>query len=90
MIADRPETLDLLRRDSSGLERAMQDAGLKTSDNGTQFMLRDQSMNQQQQSGTPSQTARLVVDDETTSQAPAIARDYGRLAEQRGGVDIRV
>ncbi len=88
MIADRPETLDLLRRDSAGLERAMQDAGLKTSDNGTQFSLRDQSMNQQQQSGTRSETAQLVVEDEMLSEAAA--RDYSRLAGQRGGVDIRV
>jgi hypothetical protein len=88
MIADRPETLDLLRRDSSGLDRAMQDAGLKTSDNGTQFSLRDQSMNQQQQSGRPSETAQLMVEDEMLSETAA--RDYGRLAGQRGGVDIRV
>ena len=88
MIADRPETLDLLRRDSSGLDRAMQDAGLKTSDNGTQFSLRDQSMNQQQQSGRPSETAQLMVEDEMPIETAA--RDYGRLAGQRGGVDIRV
>ena len=58
MIADRADTLDLLRRDASGLERALQDAGLKTSDNGLQFSLRDQSA-QQQQAGRASDTARL-------------------------------
>ena len=63
MIADRSDTLDLLRRDASGLERALQDAGLKTADNGLQFSLRDQSTGQQQANGG-SDTARLVVEDE--------------------------
>src|SRR5262249_50020535 len=48
LTVDRAETLELLRRDASGLERALQDAGLKTSDNGLQFALRDQYMNQKQ------------------------------------------
>lgn len=87
MIADRSDTLDLLRRDQSGLERALQDAGLKTSNNGTQFSLRDHT-NSQQQSGAGFETARLVVEDE----APAVVapRDYGRLAGQSGGLDIHV
>ena len=42
VIADRKDTLDLLQRDASGLQRALQDAGLKTADNGLQFSLRDQ------------------------------------------------
>jgi flagellar hook-length control protein FliK len=48
LIADHSDTLDLLRRDASGLERALQDAGLKTADNSLQFSLRDQSTGQQQ------------------------------------------
>lgn len=39
--ADRPETLDLLQRDARGLERALQDAGLKTDSNSLSFTLRD-------------------------------------------------
>lgn len=38
---DRPETLDLLQRDARGLERALQDAGLKTDSNSLSFSLRD-------------------------------------------------
>jgi flagellar hook-length control protein FliK len=90
MIVDRPETLDLLRRDAAGLDRALQDAGLKTSNNGLQFQLRDQSGDQQQQqSGGSSNTARLVVQDESIPNT-AIARDYGRLAGNSSGVDIHV
>lgn len=88
MIVDRPETLDLLRRDAAGLDRALQDAGLKTSNNGLQFQLRDQSSNQQQD-GNASNTARIVVQDETIPNT-AIARDYGRLAGNSSGVDIQV
>ena len=48
LTVDRADTYDLLRRDAAGLERALQDAGLKTADNGLQFSLRDQSASQQQ------------------------------------------
>ncbi|HEY4141252.1 MAG TPA: flagellar hook-length control protein FliK [Pseudolabrys sp.] len=89
MIVDRPETLDLLRRDAAGLDRALQDAGLKTSNNGLQFQLRDQSGQQQQQGQNAPNTTRLVVQDENFTSA-AIARDYGRLSGQSSGVDIHV
>ena len=96
MIADRADTLDLLRRDASGLQNALQDAGLKTSDNSLQFSLRDQSASQQQQqqqqqqtSQGSSQVTQLVVNDETLP--PAITtRSYSRLAGLGDGVDIHV
>ena len=43
LMVDRAETLDALRRDAGDLERALQQAGFKTADNGMQFTLRDQS-----------------------------------------------
>lgn len=87
LTVDRADTYDLLRRDAAGLERALQDAGLKTADNGLQFSLRDQSANQQQ--ANSGDTAQLVVQDDTlpTDVAPQI---YNRLAGQGGGLDIRV
>ena len=91
MVADRPDTLDLLRRDMQGLERALQDAGLKTSDNSLQFSLRDQTANQQQhrQDG---QASRRPTDDDltTTLTTTVIARDYGRYGQPASGLDIRV
>ena len=54
-----PRHPQLLHRDSAGLERALQDAGLKTSDNGLQFSLRDQSMSQQQ-ANTPNASGGAV------------------------------
>jgi flagellar hook-length control protein FliK len=90
LIADRSDTLDLLRRDASGLERALQDAGLKTSDNGLQFALRDHSMGREQSHTPTPGAAQLVVSDETLAASDATQRHYGRLAGLRGGIDIRV
>ena len=89
MTVDRADTLDLLRRDASGLERALQDAGLKTADNSLQFSLRDQSMGQQQTSAGPD-AAQLIVTDEQSSSVDVIPQNYGRLAGTGGGLDIRV
>jgi flagellar hook-length control protein FliK len=38
--ADRPETLDMLQRDARGLERALQDAGLRADSHSLSFNLR--------------------------------------------------
>jgi chemotaxis protein MotD len=89
LTVDRADTFDLLRRDAAGLERALQDAGLKTAGNGLQFSLRDQSMNQQQASGG-SDSAQLVVQDDMLPPTDVIPQNYGRLAGQGGGLDIRV
>ncbi len=90
LIADRSDTLDLLRRDSAGLERALQDAGLKTSDNGLQFSLRDQSMGRDQGNAPTPGAAQLVVSDDALPAIEANPRNYGRLAGLGGGIDIRV
>jgi flagellar hook-length control protein FliK len=39
VMAERPETLEILQRDSRVLERALQDAGLKTDQNSLSFDL---------------------------------------------------
>jgi chemotaxis protein MotD len=88
LIADRQDTLNLLQRDASDLQRAFQDAGLKTNDNGLQFSLRDQSGGTQQQEPATSPAARLIVEDDVP--APAAQTTYGQLARLRGGLDIRV
>lgn len=86
---ERPETLDLLRRDAPALERALQQAGLKTSDNGLQFSLRDHSFSQHNQGRDTPAMARIMVPDETLVPAET-QRHYGRLAGLGSGVDIRV
>jgi flagellar hook-length control protein FliK len=89
LTVERADTLDLLRRDSAGLERTLQDAGLKTSDNGLQFSLRDQSMSQQQ-SNTPTPAAAQIFVEDDTLPAAAAPRNYARFAGMGSGVDIRV
>ncbi len=86
---ERSETLDLLRRDAPQLERALQQAGLKTFDGGMQFSLRDQSFAQREQNQNMPAVARIVLPDDTLAQVET-QRSYGRLAGLGSGVDIRV
>lgn len=91
LIVEKSSTLDMLRRDAPQLERALQDAGLKTSDSGLQFSLRDQSQSHRNDDNDSGRNAhRLhIVEDEPVAIEPA-ARGYGRMIGQRGGIDIRV
>lgn len=92
LTVDRPETLDLLQRDARGLERALQQAGLKTGDNGLAFSLRQQTPDgfqngrQQGQHNTPAAIASI---DEGARAAASVER-HQWTASLRGGVDIRV
>ncbi len=91
LTVDRPETLDLLRRDAQGLERALQQAGLKTSDGNLEFSLRQQTpdgSNQRQAQSQQNNTNGLVSADADT--ASTIHAEYQWAARLRGGVDIRV
>ncbi len=63
LFVEKSETLDLLRRDAPQLQQALQDAGLKTSDSGLQFSLRDQNPQQgQSNSNGGSQNPQRLVD----------------------------
>lgn len=90
LIADRSDTLDLLRRDANNLQQALQDAGLKTSDNGLQFSLRDQTMGRDQSNTPMPVAAQMVIKDDTLPAADISPRNYPRLAGLGGGIDIRV
>jgi flagellar hook-length control protein FliK len=93
LVVEKAETLDLLRRDAPQLERALQDAGLKTSDNGLQFSLRDQGpggQNQAWSDGGRSDAARLVVPDSDMPPVETVQSSYGSALRAGGGVDIRV
>jgi flagellar hook-length control protein FliK len=90
LIVEKASTLDFLRRDAQQLERALQDAGLKTSDNSLQFSLRDQQQQSNQQADHEPPRPKLLVADEETTVAEAAGRTYGRMIGLRGGLDIRV
>ena len=92
MIVERAETLDLLRRDAQQLERALNQAGLKTADNAMQFQLRDQGFAQNggdnSRNGKNDASQVIIPDD----QSPVLdaARGYGRLLGLGNGLDISV
>jgi flagellar hook-length control protein FliK len=94
LTADKVETLDLLRRDAPQLERALQQAGLKTGDNGMQFSLRDQSAGGQNQNfadnNSRSGAARIVVPDPEMVPVETVRGGYGPSLRVGTGIDIRV
>jgi chemotaxis protein MotD len=92
LVVDRVETLDILRRDAHQLERALEQAGLKTGDNSLQFSLRGQSSpgtDRNNRDGPLPNSAQIVVPDDDLSAVEA-TRGYGRWFGLGGGVDIRV
>jgi flagellar hook-length control protein FliK len=91
LTVEKPETLSMLRQDAPQLQRALDDAGLKTGDGGLQFSLRDQSSSGQNNGNETSRNAqRLVISDEDTIPAAVAGRTYGRTLGSSSGVDIRV
>ncbi len=90
VTVDRPETLSLLQNQQPQLERALEQAGLKTADNGLQFTLRDQSFTGQNPSGgTPQQSAPQLVIPDPDLPPIETTQIYSRVS-LGGGLDIRV
>jgi chemotaxis protein MotD len=91
LTVDRPETLELLQREARGLERALQQAGLKTDAGGLEFSLRQQT-NEGMADGRPDPGAArsdLIAVEEGGLPEAAI-EGYRSAVLARGGVDIRV
>jgi flagellar hook-length control protein FliK len=88
LMVDRPDTLDLLRRDAAQIERALQEAGLKTTGNALEFSLRQQSLAREEMAMQSS--TQLVVAEDDPAPLAALRQGYGRLLGLGGGVDIRV
>jgi flagellar hook-length control protein FliK len=91
LTVEKPETLSMLRQDAPQLQRALDDAGLKTGNGGLQFSLRDQSSSGQNNGNETLRNAqRLVISNEDTIPAAVAERTYGRVLGSSSGVDIRV
>ena len=91
LTVEKPETLSMLQQDAPQLQRALDDAGLKTGSGSLQFSLRDQSTSSQNNGNqTGSNAQRLVVSEEDTIPAAVAGRTYGRMLGSSSGVDIRV
>ena len=66
---------------------ALQNAGLKTGDQGLEFSLRDQSGSRHQQDNDAPRGNRVVIPDEVQ---PLAGATYGRRLGLGYGLDIRV
>jgi len=93
VTVDRPDTLQLLQSQQPQLERALEQAGLKTADNGLQFTLRDQSF-AGHNGGTGgqhyvNQSAAPLVIPESDAVPIDTAQIYARL-RLGNGLDISV
>jgi flagellar hook-length control protein FliK len=91
LTVEKPETLAMLRQDAPQLQRALDNAGFKTGDNGLQFSLRDQSSSGQHGGNEPGGPAhRLIMGEDDLVPVTIAGRTYGRTPGSGGGVDIRV
>jgi flagellar hook-length control protein FliK len=89
IAVERVETLNLLQRDARTLERAFDQAGLKTNPDGLQFTLKDPGQQGRDQGrgeeapGRRSRSDHAAIDD-----LPAVSAIY--RASAAGGLDIRI
>lgn len=90
LVIDRADTYDLLRKDASTLERALQQAGLKTSDSGLEFTLRDQGSAQREAREQNQRHAERGIIPDTDVLPAEAASGYGRVLGLGSGVDIRI
>lgn len=92
VIVDRPETLDMLRNDARGLEKALQDAGLDTSAGDLNFSLRGENQEQADRNGQSMNggTNRAKADKDLEEQIQALtSQDYSAKPAADGRIDIR-
>jgi flagellar hook-length control protein FliK len=91
LVVDRPETLDLLQRDSRALQQALNDAGLQANSDSLNFSLRDQNAGGGDPSfgssaASTSSTGQTAQATEETTLGPI----YNINLSATGGIDIRV
>src|SRR5262249_3849891 len=90
LTVDRPDTLELLQRDSGTLTRALKDAGLDVSNNSLNFSLKGQ---QRQGDGGGASTARMrSLSDAVVARAEAANASISNwnYASDGARIDIRV
>ena len=98
ILADRPETLELLQRDIRGLERALQDGGLKTDSQSFNFSLKEQAQQQiadrnknKDTQNNNNQENRESNSDENQELSNGVYEgSYGSNLANNGGIDIRI
>ena len=89
VTVDRPDTLQLLQSQQPQLQHALEQAGLKTADNGLQFTLRDHSFAGQNGNGGSQQNAAQLVVPDADLPSVETTQIYSRM-NLGSGIDIRV
>ncbi len=93
LLVDRPETLDALMRDARGLEKTLQQAGLRLEDGGLQYQLRDQSAFARNGGGdarTGDGQGTPGEDNEDAAETATPVPEGYRRRMALGGVDVRI
>lgn len=92
VTAESRETLDMLQRDARGLEKALQEAGLRTDSNNLHFALKSEQQADQGQQGEFGAAANDNGGEEELSEQEIAEQEFSRAqaAAARGGVDQTV
>ena len=97
IMAEKPETLELLQRDIKGLEKALQQAGLDTNSNSFNFGLKQNSAQKGDLDRGPDNghddTSSELTDMQGDEIDPGILmkqHEYGHNSSTNGGIDIQV
>jgi hypothetical protein len=97
VTADKPETLAMLQKDAKGLEKALEDAGLKPDSSATTFSLKGGEQQQNADRGNNNTRSRrgrnreaAGGEDAQLAGAGAAQAARGRTLGGRSGVDISV
>jgi hypothetical protein len=89
VIAEKPETLQLLQSDARGLERALNESGLRTDASLLEFSLRGDGDSKAHGFGGGAQGRAGAATAEAAPAEPT-EYDYSQAARLRGGVDTYV
>ena len=90
LIVDKPQTLELLQRDASNLNRALSEAGLSLSNNGLNFSLRGQDRQSDGGSVVKGRSRELSVKAVMSTDAISTSSSIYSLAPDSVRLDIRV
>lgn len=90
IAVEKSETLDLLQRDSRGLERALQNAGLQADSGSLNFSLSGQDKNSAEQFDTASNSGSGPQGDDTGSEDQVAENQQNSRSSHDGALDITV
>lgn len=88
LTVERPETLDLLTKDSRALEQALKDTGLDVGSGALNFSLRDQNASNARNQSENASDGSSSVEDTSKTQAAAPERVW--FGMPKSAIDIKV